>query len=242
MKRLLLPAVVLALAVAAVGASTGCSAVRRVRDPITGDAATATPTFTPTQTPTVTPTSTPTATPTPSLPPNPQGLTRWDALPVPYCVSAGDGGYVSSQAFIDAVLRAFAAWGVPVTDNGACGPPVQDDGVNEIAWGALASGQRLYEAGLTQTVTSRCRANCNPDDPVRLTEADITIDTAPPAEFRNATCLYSALLHETGHFLGLDHLPPPAVMQAETSGCPTRLTAADRQALLERYGARASPQ
>jgi len=231
----------LALALAVVAASISCSAARRVRDRITGDSSTATPTATATLTPTVTPTSTPTATPTPALPPNPQGLTRWDALPVPYCVSAGDG-YASRETFVDAVHRAFAAWGVPVTDTSACGPPVQGDGVNEIGWGALASGQRLYEAGLTQTVTSRCRANCNPDDLVRLSEADITIDTDPPAEFRNVTCLYSTLLHETGHFLGLDHLPPPAVMQTETSGCPTRLTAADREALLERYGARANPQ
>jgi len=35
----------------------------------------------------------------------------------------------------------------------------------------------------------------------------------------------------------LEHLPPPAVMAAETSDCPTELTAADRAALLERYGA-----
>jgi hypothetical protein len=72
-------------------------------------------------------------------------------------------------------------------------------------------------------------------------EADITIDTAPPAEFRGGDCLYSTLLHETGHFLGLEHLPAPAVMASETSTCLGTLTGADREALRARYGAVVQP-
>jgi len=76
----------------------------------------------------------------------------------------------------------------------------------------------------------------------RLPRPDITIDADPPRAFRNEECLASTLLHEAGHFLGLEHLPPPAVMQPETSDCPLHLTDADRQALYERYGDVAQPR
>lgn len=243
MRRLLPAALAIALLVAVVSLSAGCSAARRVRDRITGGGGTPTPTRTPTDTPTATATPTPLPTPTPALPPNPQGLRRWDTLPVPYCITAEGEGYVSHELFITAVRRALDAWGVPTLNTGECGPPAQDDRVNEIGWGVLGSRRgRVYEAGLTQTITSECTANCDANDRIRLVEADITIDSEPPREFRSATCLYSTLLHETGHFLGLDHLPSPAVMQAETSLCLTALTDADREALLSRYGARANPQ
>ena len=74
-----------------------------------------------------------------------------------------------------------------------------------------------------------------------LLEADIIIEKSAPRDFRSARCLYSTLLHETGHFLGIQHLPPPAVMQPETSDCPTKLTAADTAEVVARYGDRATP-
>jgi hypothetical protein len=232
---------------AVAGTSISCGAARSVRDRITG--ATPKPTHTPTYTPTLTPTATPTATPTPiptptpELPRNPQGLERWDTLPVPYCVSSDGDGYVSHDLFIVAVQRAFATWGVPVTYTGECGRPAQDDGANTIGWGVLDSEPDItYEAGVTQRTRSECRANCDPNDKVKLTEVDIIIDSSPPDEFRTANCLYATLLHETGHFLGLEHLPSGSVMEAETSGCRTKLTDADREALLQRYGERAHPQ
>lgn len=184
-----------------------------------------------------------TATPEPPpLPPNPGGLARWRNVPVHFCVSAGQSGYVSPVEFIASVARAFDAWGVAWQSDGACGPVVPDDGKNEIGWGTLPANDvngRDYEAGLAQTTTQECTSNCDPNDPVRLSEADITIDRSPPVEFRNERCLYSTLLHEVGHFLGVGHLQPPAIMAARTTGCPTEITEADRQALRERYGARA---
>jgi hypothetical protein len=241
MKLLIALVAAAAIALVVIG-SSGCGVAHKIRERISGGP-TSTPTLTrtPTPTPTVTPTPTPVPTPTPAIPPNPQGLLRWPAAPISFCVSdGGEGGYVPASVFVDTVQRAFDAWGIAWRNDGACGPPRQDDGVNEIGWGDLSGsaspGGRAYEAGLTQTTASTCTANCNENDKVRLTEADITIDTAPPREFRSRACLYTTMLHETGHFLGLDHLPAPAVMQAETSGCPDALTDADRAALLERYG------
>ncbi len=248
MKQLLAITAAAALA-ATMALAAGCAAARNVKERVIGPAATATMTRTPrptstlTPTPTVTPTPTPTATPTPRLPANPEGLYRWNALPVHFCISAGDAGYVTHGEFVDAVQGAFDAWGLPWVNAGECGPVKQDDGVNEIGWASLTANagadSHVYEAGLTQTVTQECTANCDDNDRIRLSEADISIDTAPPREFRGARCLYSTMLHEVGHFLGVAHLPAPAVMAAQTSGCPGELTEADRAALRERYGARA---
>jgi hypothetical protein len=222
----------------AVGLLAGsCGPVREARHRVFGPADTATITGTATSTPTATPT------PPPPLPPNPDGLTRWNVLPVHFCISAGGEGYVTNEQFFDAVRQAFDAWGVAWRIDGACGPVTPDDRVNEIGWGSLAgiggASRRSYEAGLTQTVTQRCTANCDPNDPVHLSEADITIDSDPPREFRSERCFYSTLLHEAGHFLGVGHLPLPAVMAAETASCPAELTEADRAELRVRYGARA---
>ncbi len=232
----LVVAVTLICAVALVLLAPGCGAARSVRDRAVGKPA-----------PTVTSTPTPVPTPTPALPPNPQGLHRWDTLPVHYCIDDASRGYVANGEFTRLVQRAFATWGVPTVDDGPCrGSNVQDDRTNEIGWGTppAASPRRagITEAGVTLTTYSECTSGCASDDRVKLVEADILIESEPPAPVRNETCLYSTLLHETGHFLGLDHLPPPAVMAAETSRCPTQLTATDREAVRERYGSRASPQ
>ena len=224
--------------------TTGCGGVFGTKSTST---ATFTPTMTytstsiptPTLTPTPTATATPTATPTPALPDNPDGLQRWNDVPVTYCIVPGTG-YVSDAVFVASVDRAFAAWGVPSINNGACDGIDNEDGTNEIGWGDLRTsasrGPGVYEAGLTSIRYRKCTSGCDPNDTVHLVEADITIDAAPPREFRSSRCLYSTLLHEAGHFLGLEHLPAPAVMATETSTCPAALTAADREALRERYG------
>jgi hypothetical protein len=203
-------------------------------------------TSTSTPTPTDTPIPTPTATPTPELPSNPDSLQRWTDLPVHYCVAVSADGFVGSDTFTSAVEQAFAAWGVPSIDDGACpGPPADDDEISEIGWDHLQNADTqqsdVYEAGVTQTRYSECTRGCPADDRISLVEADVRIDTSPPRRFRTQQCLYSTLLHEAGHFLGLDHLPAPAVMAAETSTCPTELTDADLTALRARYGLRAHP-
>lgn len=231
----------IAIALVAI-ASSGCGAVASVKDRVQGGpSSTPSMTHTPRPTSTATPTPTPIATPTPPLPPNPQGLLRWASLPVSFCISGGgDGGYEPAGVFIDAVERAFTAWGLAWHDDGTCGPIGSGDGVSAIGWGLLDGNtsrrQRVYEAGLTEVNSSECTAGCDENDKVKITEADITIDSAAPREFRSETCLYSTMLHEVGHFFGLEHLNPPAVMAAQTSGCPSVLTTPDRAALAERYG------
>ena len=223
--------VLVAVIIAVIAFVAGRSIAGDVRDRVFGPAGT----------PTAIPTATPV--PPPPLPPNPNGLARWRDVPVHFCVSSVGAGYVTPTQFIESVARAFDVWGIQWQSDGACGPVTPDDGTNEIGWGTLPANDgngRDYEAGLTQTTTRECTANCDPNDPVRLSEADITIDQSPPRQFRNERCFYSTLLHEVGHLLGLQHLPPPAIMAAQTSGCPTELTPADRQALRDRYGARAS--
>ncbi len=248
MTRLLVIAMLAGIASTLAALASGCGAAHSVKERVLGPDATATVTYTPTATrtftptPTITPTPTPTATPTPPLPANPDARLRWNELPVHFCTSAGGDGYVTHAQFIEIVEQAFDAWGLPWRNDGECGPVTPDDGVNEIGWGALTGSSPddlVYEAGLTQTVAQECRANCDLDDRVHLSEADITIDSTPPEEFRSRRCLYSTMLHEAGHFLGIDHLPAPAVMTAQTSGCPGELTAADRAALRIRYGVRA---
>jgi hypothetical protein len=236
----------LALAVAAPMLSA-CDVVRGSDGP---PAATHTPAPTSTSTPTPTETAipTPTATPTPALPSNPDNLQRWTELPVHYCIAASaEAGFVPEDAFTSTVAQAFLAWGVAAVDDGTCaGPAVDDDGVNEIGWDHLQNADTeqsdVYEAGVTQTRYSECTRGCPANDRISLVEADVRIDTSPPRRFRTEQCLYSTLLHEAGHFLGLDHLPAPAVMAAETSTCPTELTDADLAALRARYGERARPE
>ena len=184
---------------------------------------------------------------TATLPPDPAGLHRWSELPVHYCIDTSQTGVLPNERFGALTDEAFAAWGVPAVDDGACAhPESRGDRVNEIGWGtppgAPPPGSRVTEAGVTLTTYSRCTANCGDRDPVSIIEADIIITKEVPPEFRSERCVYSTLLHETGHFLGLEHLPAPSVMQAQTSSCMTELTPADLAALIARYGNVASPK
>ena len=166
---------------------------------------------------------------------------RWQTLPISYCLDLAADGYAGDDSFTTLVERAFEAWGVSSQMKGRCdGETREADGRNEIGWGAPpvppANGPGVYEAGYTRIRYRSCTKNCHGADS-EVIEADIIIDRNAPRNFRNERCLYSVLLHEIGHLLGLPHLPAPAVMAAVTTSCPQALSDSDRRALQDRYGA-----
>jgi hypothetical protein len=135
---------------------------------------------------------------------------------------------------------------VPSQAEGRCDRDMrQGDGKNEIGWATPpvppANGGGVYEAGYTRLRYRACVRDCHGAN-FEILEADIVIDQNAPRGFRSETCLYSAILHEVGHLLGLPHLPPPAVMAAVTTACPQAPAQTDRRALDQRYGGSQTPQ
>jgi hypothetical protein len=157
----------------------------------------------------------------------------WEDLPVSYCVVPNEEGLVGHDSFIQMIERAFQQWGVEVQGEGTCSSEQRKgNGRNEIAWGNLGSGEgSITEAGETSVSYRRCALCRTPE----IVEADIVIDVNPPRRMRSEACLYTTILHETGHFLGVHHLPSPAVMAPVLSGCPQELTQADLEAIAALY-------
>jgi hypothetical protein len=163
---------------------------------------------------------------------------RWQKLPIEYCIVKSSAGFTSTDEFRSLTSRAFAAWGVEVVDDGACGGDIsRQDGVNEIGWGVPVEAQGgNEEAGFTRILYRQCSGGCANGAPNRIVEADIIISDDPPERWQTSRCLYSTLLHETGHFLGVPHLDSPAIMAPASSECPQELTQMDRDALRLLYG------
>ncbi|MGE0686194.1 MAG: matrixin family metalloprotease [Dehalococcoidia bacterium] len=159
---------------------------------------------------------------------------RWQNVPVEYCVVENGRGFATTAEFRSLTARAFQTWGIAAIDRGVCsGDITRANGVNEFGWGRDEEAQGgNEEAGFTRILYRECgRSGCANDARNQIVEADIVINDAPPERWQNSRCLYSTLLHETGHFLGLPHLDSPALMAPASAGCPQDLTEADRQAL-----------
>lgn len=172
-------------------------------------------------------------------PPNSK-LRHWGSFPIHYCWAQPPSGRVT-PALVALTERAFQTWSVSTSYDGVCaGQAKLGDGANEIAFGALTNSADIaagmQEAGVT-LVDCIDRTGA---DGCALAEADIILDyqayvSVPDVD--QAQCLLSTLIHETGHFLGLDHRAPPSVMQAVRSEtCPIQLFPADRLAFRDRYG------
>jgi hypothetical protein len=160
-----------------------------------------------------------------TVPPEIRGA-RWPDLPIGYCIVRDpEGGFVDHDAFAALVQQAFSAWGVPTAYEGECdGPLVHNNGRNEVSWGDLdVTPDELTEAGNTN-LRYRSTPFGGPPD---ITEADVTIHRMPASGKGTEACLYTTLLHETGHVLGLPHLGADTVMSPVISDCLDAPTPAD---------------
>jgi hypothetical protein len=177
--------------------------------------------------------------------PQPEQLegARWNELPLRYCIVQEPAGFESITEFRALTADAFAAWGVPAVDEGSCANPVtRANGVNEIGWGRppeaqgeTFGGNSIEEAGYARTVFRECRGGCSGAEN-EIIEVDVLIADDPPERWQNARCLYSTLLHEVGHFLGVPHLDSPAVMAPASATCVNELTDLDIAAVRSLYG------
>lgn len=165
-----------------------------------------------------------------------ENLRYWapEDLPIQYCVRDEPSGFVSNAEFESIVDDAFAAWGVPHQDVGACRDPLSADqyaknGINEIGWRPWAD-----PLGFTSS-EMRCGTSCDPTGDHRLKEFDVMIASRPGAEFETEACLKSNVLHEVGHALGLGHVADASVM-SNFSECRTELTGKDTAMIEARYG------
>ncbi len=159
---------------------------------------------------------------------------RWPQTPIAYCtVRDEQAGYEDYDTFVALTQRAMAAWAVPTTYEGDCaGGIVGDDGTNEVGWGELGEAPgTLNEAGNTNIRYRTTPGGGSPD----IIEADITIEREPARGRSTEECLYTTLLHETGHLFGVPHLEQGTVMSPVIEDCLQELTPADRASLATLY-------
>jgi hypothetical protein len=174
---------------------------------------------------------------TPGAVPDEIEMARWAELPVRYCIASATRGYVSAGRLRESARAAFEAWGVEAVDDGDCpGGLERGNGSNEIGWGQPPEAPgRVHEAGFTELLFRLCPLGCEGGGRARVVEADIYIDPEPATAPASEQCLDATVLHEVGHFLGLPHLDPPALMAPVSTTCEGELTQADRAALRARY-------
>ena len=158
---------------------------------------------------------------------------RWPETPVSYCTVPGEDGFVDYETFVRLTQEAVAAWGVPTTYEGDCSEGITaGNGTNQIGWGDLGGAPNsVNEAGNTN-IRYRSRLDGQPPD---IIEADITIERQPTSGRDTEECLYTTLLHESGHLFGLPHLDQSTVMSTVITECRQELTPADRNAIEELY-------
>ena len=167
------------------------------------------------------------------VPPEIQGA-NWPELPVTYCIVRDpQGGFVDHETFVALTQRAMQTWAVPTAYEGECANPLTpDNNRNEISWGDLEGDpNNLTEAGNTNL-----RYLSNPQGgPPDIIEADVTIHRNSARGKDTEECLFTTLLHETGHVIGLTHLSQSSVMSPLISDCLQEPTPEDRAALEALY-------
>lgn len=171
------------------------------------------------------------------------GPVRWEGE-IAYCVNpAGGPPGLDGSDFVGLVQRAAERWqeltgGVlPLVSRGRCGssPDTRDDGISTIGWaddlGLAIAGMAWPDAadGVVHEIDVRVSRGYF----LRLQARDPTKTLQ--------TCVFSTMVHELGHVLGLDHPRSrslPSTMQGfGASRCNKgQPTESDRTNLLRRYG------
>ena len=172
-----------------------------------------------------------------------------DQQPVPYCVNAGGipagstgAPIMTAEAFVAAVQKAFTVWtSIPgvhlsVAYNGPCDndPTDRRDGVNTIGW------YKLSGSAIGQLHPSYPAGPAFRDGHSRMIEADVVVDTRYAQSFDNVNeyldkVLPGLLVHELGHFIGLEHSKNPCSIMFPTENGVTELCETDRDAARALY-------
>jgi hypothetical protein len=170
------------------------------------------------------------------------GPVSW-AGDIVYCANPTDGpAGLDGSAFVALTERAAARWeevsegAVPLVSRGRCenAPTSLGDGMNTIGW--------VDDLGLV--IAAQTWPNADHD---LVTEMDIRLSRgyfqrllAHDPDKTLETCVFSTLVHEFGHLLGLDHPRSRAVLSSMQGVGASRCdkgqpTASDKANLLRRY-------
>jgi hypothetical protein len=167
----------------------------------------------------------------------PRRPARWLELPVHYCTDTHLDGYIDDAQFVESAALAFERWGVPAVHDGACPAFVQnDDGVSAIGWRPLHGDSD----GGTYRIAA-CKYFCRGDMRLAIGESDVYLKPFMEEEYATVECFDALMLHEVGHFLGLNHNDGYGVM-GDGEWCSSEFSSEDLASLFERYGEDADPQ
>jgi hypothetical protein len=164
---------------------------------------------------------------------------RWSDLPVQYCLDTHLEGYVGDAVFAATVERAFERWGVPADSTGECTTTMRvGDGISSIGWRFRGDGEDWL--GAAPRIGS-CDFFCSSRERRTIGESDIWIEPMPEDYYANSDCLDDVMLHEVGHFLGLDH-SEEGVMTPGRACYGEQFASSDLAALFDRYGDDVHPE